>query len=324
MTNPSHGRIFKGEGASYERLRPLNGIEWSDSSIPNYADLGIPFVGGNFLFAFDYDAPKAESPSSRILFIYSARLEQCMASLARLMQLYQDSEFVILKRTGAEFPIEKKDGISFITFAGERLSEEFFESEEGLKLEGMNIGPAFFCMNHGFRDHDRYREYLNVTECLNRFGFAGKTYGIDGYYRVFPLDILRCWTKPRVINGRTLHLPLTLLFQEELEELYDLAANGPSEGAIINIGHFLGGSPITLAKGSKSKGREKVYSFDIRRYNWADELFVKNGVEDWLFFQQADSLTAAEEWGRRPDSRIRLLLIDGDHLYEACKNDITS
>lgn len=38
---------------------------------------------------------------------------------------------------------------------------------------------------------------------------------------------------------------------KEREVLFQMGGSGPAEGAIVNIGSYLGGSSIILAKGSK-------------------------------------------------------------------------
>jgi predicted O-methyltransferase YrrM len=107
-----------------------------------------------------------------------------------------------------------------------------------------------------------------------------------------------------------------------LEVLYDLAAEGPGEGAIVNLGQFRGGSSIIMAKASKLKGRDKLHSFDPLYFPWTEDIFKKNDVADWIIYAQTTSQDGVKEWAKREDPRIRLLFVDGDHSYEGCRRDI--
>ncbi|MCF6287453.1 MAG: class I SAM-dependent methyltransferase, partial [Candidatus Hydrogenedentes bacterium] len=121
--------------------------------------------------------------------------------------------------------------------------------------------------------------------------------------------------------------------------LMRLAGDGPGTGAIVEIGSFMGRSTCYLALGTQSTQREKVYAIDHfqgspEHQRGADceiEVLVKTGstfpqflqnikkmgVEDYVHPIQAASREAAAEWNQP----IRLLFIDGDHSYEASKED---
>jgi len=120
--------------------------------------------------------------------------------------------------------------------------------------------------------------------------------------------------------------------------LYYAARYGPSEGTIVEIGSFKGKSTIWLAKGSKRVGREKIYAIDTHLGSPEHRLggqfashmppegttelvFRQNirqaDVEDWVVPLIMSSDDALRVW-RDP---IRLLFIDGEHAYEAVRND---
>ena len=108
----------------------------------------------------------------------------------------------------------------------------------------------------------------------------------------------------------------------ENEFFFKCARDGFGKGLIVEIGCYKGRSTIALALGSKSKNREKVYVIDPLDEPRSREVFLKNireaGVEDYILPDFRKSEEAAGEF----DGGIRLLFIDGSHVYEDVRNDI--
>ena len=113
-----------------------------------------------------------------------------------------------------------------------------------------------------------------------------------------------------------------------------MAAHGPGEGEIVEIGSWMGKSTCWLAAGSKSTGREKVHAVDpfdggpaladravIQEEGTTYHAFVDNltraGLFDYVEPIVATSQVAAGTWTKP----VRLLFIDGDHSYAAVKAD---
>lgn len=118
-----------------------------------------------------------------------------------------------------------------------------------------------------------------------------------------------------------------------------LADQGPGVGEIVEIGSFKGKSTCWLAYGAKSAGREKVTAIDpftgspehqadghlpdqdLLELGSTFPVFQKNlrklELDDHVLPVVAASADAARDW----DRPIRLLFIDGDHSYEASKQD---
>ena len=114
--------------------------------------------------------------------------------------------------------------------------------------------------------------------------------------------------------------------------LYALAAAGPAEGKIVEIGSWKGKSTVILAKGSKQGRREEVYAIDPHKGGPDQEAHGHKEVDSEMEFrdnvrqeQVADQVRpmvmrsdeAATGWS----GPVRLLWIDGDHSYEAVKQD---
>lgn len=119
-----------------------------------------------------------------------------------------------------------------------------------------------------------------------------------------------------------------------------LAEYGPGQGAVVEIGSFLGKSTCWLGLGALSAGREKItaidyfkpLSFTAESEDKMDQAIVKEGSTFPFFTQHinefglqdqvepivSDSSIAAKAWG---DRSIRLLFIDGHHEYDSVKQD---
>lgn len=282
-----------------------------------------PSVGNRFILAFDFKPPIPTNKPQRILFINSVREKQSKKILLRLMDLYPIAEFYVLKRQDISFSNIDSNRISYLNYSQEFISEDFLLSDDGRKLSVTNIDLLFFCINRSFLEMiEHKKQYRNVVTIIKRLGYLDISHFIDKDYLIFSLPHFNGPIISPCIKGEILHLPVTFLSEKERIGLFDLASTGPSEGHIVNIGHFLGGSSILLAKGSKKNRREKVFSFDIERYNWDDSLLKKNKVDDWVCFKKIKSEDAARDWNRRKTNGIRLLFIDGGHEYNDCKNDI--
>jgi len=105
------------------------------------------------------------------------------------------------------------------------------------------------------------------------------------------------------------------LSDHEAAYLYDLAAFGPGDGAIVEIGSFAGKSTVVLARAAQLHGRERVTAIDPFK-GGNSPAFRANleaaGVTDQVVPLVARSEEVALEW-REP---VRLLWIDGKHRYE--------
>jgi predicted O-methyltransferase YrrM len=122
-------------------------------------------------------------------------------------------------------------------------------------------------------------------------------------------------------------------------QLYHLAAYGPGEGFIVEIGSMMGKSTSVLAYASKSKNREKVVAIDhfagsiehqvgqgfevddVAKFGTTYHSFKRNmesmGVNDWVIPVVSSSEEVVNIWSRP----IRLLYIDASHDYDNVKKD---
>lgn len=130
---------------------------------------------------------------------------------------------------------------------------------------------------------------------------------------------------------------------EEGVALMLLAEHGPGEGAIVEIGSFLGKSTCWLGLGTKSAGRESItavdkflpLSFMADSEDEEDQAITKEGSTLPFFLEniekfglghqvkhiQGKSQEVAMDWS---SGSIRLLFIDGCHEYEHVKTDFLS
>lgn len=282
-----------------------------------------PTIRNRFILAFDFKPPMPSNELRSILFIHSASVEQSKKSLLRLMTLYPNADFYVLKRQDVSISKIDLKRVSWFNYSSDVISEDFLLSDDGRKLAETKIDLLFFSINRVFLDMIDYKkQYGNIVTIIRHLGYLDISYFIDKDYMIFSLAHFNGPIISSCIKGEILHLPVTFLTEKERVGLFDLASSGPSKGNIVNIGHFLGGSSILLARGSKKSRREKVFSFDIERYNWDDSLLRKNKVDNLVCFEKIKSEDAAREWSRRKANGIRLLFIDGSHKYNDCKNDI--
>jgi predicted O-methyltransferase YrrM len=124
-------------------------------------------------------------------------------------------------------------------------------------------------------------------------------------------------------------------YRQDLALLYQLAAQVPGDGVVVEIGSHKGMSTITLAKGVEHGGDGPVHTVDPHtgdrqalEWGGVDEIlseqdFKRNiseaGLEDSVIGYTTTSNALAEQWTGKP---IRLLFIDGWHSYDAVTDDI--
>lgn len=122
------------------------------------------------------------------------------------------------------------------------------------------------------------------------------------------------------------------LSEGEAKYLYSLASHGPGQGALVEIGSWKGKSTIVLASGSSAAGREKVYAIDHHKGSPEHEGLGYKEIDTEAEFRQNIGIAAIEEYVvpmvmrsdeavQKWEGPIRLLWIDGDHDYEAVRND---
>jgi len=123
------------------------------------------------------------------------------------------------------------------------------------------------------------------------------------------------------------------LYDEEVELLYRLASDVRS-GAIVEIGSYRGKSTVALALGSRDHHRVPVYAIEPHEtysgvtgfeFGPGDRAaFLGNilrcGVAEIVRLVNLPSQVVASGW-QQP---VGLLWIDGDHRYEAAKQDLES
>jgi predicted O-methyltransferase YrrM len=295
-----------------------------------------PTYGDHFLFAFDYQPPGVQDQETQnILYIHSTQLDRSRKALARLQELYPKAKFSLLKNADADFSgRDSFKTLEVTNYTTATLPPDFHATEPGQKLLDRKFSRVFFglnldaCPEINPLENSFAGRYDNIFNFIIHSGWHGRSYAIDNQFAVYPCQHLEhLWRGERFsltwdICGHKLPLPWTQLSLQEKETLFQLAETGNSEGAIVNIGNFLGGSSIILAKGSKLAQREKVFSFDLDSYAFSSEMYKMNDVEDWIVFEKKHSLVAAGEWKLQKNQAIRFLFIDGDHSYEGCKNDI--
>lgn len=127
----------------------------------------------------------------------------------------------------------------------------------------------------------------------------------------------------------------TLLTDDEAYFLFSFPPFIPSGGVIVEIGSYLGGSTIIMARGSMKARKGKVYAIDPHDYpnkrvkggsvedtsRIIYDRFTKNiiwaGVGRHVIHMHMTSKEAERKW-KMP---VSLLWIDGNHRYEYVKED---
>ncbi len=239
-----------------------------------------PTYGDHFILAFDYEPPGVlEAEDQNILYINSIQLDPSQKVLARLQELYPKAKFSLLKNASTNFPgMDSCKNLTVTNYTTPTLPPDFHTTEPGRKLLGQNFSQVFFGLDLDARPevsplaNSFAGRYDNIFNFIVNSGLYDRSYAIDNQFAAYPCPHLEhLWRGEQFIRawdicGHKLPLPWTQLALPEKETLFQLAESGSSEGAIVNVGNFLGGSSIILAKGSKLAQREKVFSFDLDSY----------------------------------------------------------
>jgi MMP 1-O-methyltransferase len=115
--------------------------------------------------------------------------------------------------------------------------------------------------------------------------------------------------------------------------LMRLAAATPAEELIVEIGTYRGRSTVALALGARRGLCRRIYAVDPHiefvtptgtRFGPDDQAvlyrnLVRMGVGDLVYSVSLPSAVVARGW---PDRNVGLLLLDGDHRYEAVRDDV--
>lgn len=118
------------------------------------------------------------------------------------------------------------------------------------------------------------------------------------------------------------------VLESDMAFLYEEARNQVLKGDILEIGTGLGASTIVLAQALKDANRkEKVYTIDsFKEIGGQKEMaigHIKNcGVEEYIQLIEGDSAEVLSS-GSSLLPKVRMVFIDGGHLYETVKKDIS-
>ncbi len=125
-------------------------------------------------------------------------------------------------------------------------------------------------------------------------------------------------------------LPFTHLMPvEELKLLHYLGKHVSAPGVILEIGPHYGGSTVTLALGNrKNSSPAQIFTVDCLMHASFHRYMQEYGLEEEVSWFEMPSQELARSWASVSESHggpaIRLLWVDGDHLYPGIKNDLVT
>ncbi len=142
---------------------------------------------------------------------------------------------------------------------------------------------------------------------------------------------MRLWPRIHWSSGDGMMPP------EQLLSIYRLAATWPVEGAIVELGAWVGLTTAYLATACRVRGRGMVYAVDTfeatREGNTRYRSIARFGRSTLSAFRSQIQRAGVEDLveplvgytnqvvHRYPGGPIRFLLIDGDHSYEGVRDD---
>lgn len=215
-----------------------------------------------------------------------------------------------------------------------RMCENIFICKDGIlpdrrtvKFEDLPLlgkpYHAIFLDYHIWQDAPR--EAINHYLIFLRFP-ASNIYSINSFHEIIDYhDFERLYIETDLkevqISG------CGIIGPECCQELYDSAKTYGKKGIILNIGAYLGRSTIALALGSKKVGGGKVVSIDPILPAEFYENIRENNVSDYIIPIQMTSEEAYKSWPKiiegRFETKIGLLFVDGDHVYQDVSFDIS-
>jgi predicted O-methyltransferase YrrM len=188
----------------------------------------------------------------------------------------------------------------------------------GQELADQSYSVVLFLTSN--EEHPLHRNALYFLSHRMRFRRA---YLCESHF--YLLDLTRHTRTPKV-RGKSFRT-FSWVEPTTWSYLYRAARDAAGEGVVVEIGSYVGGTTLALAQGCRDGDHGPTVAVD----HCFCEAFTANlaaaGLNDMVVPWQVSSQAAARQWPEWADEhdlspRIRLLLLDGDHSYEAVLEDL--
>jgi predicted O-methyltransferase YrrM len=139
---------------------------------------------------------------------------------------------------------------------------------------------------------------------------------------------------PRSLNGfedlaflfapTMLAAGIAILTVREAAYLYRCASR-VSDGAIVEIGRFKGGSTLVIAAAMGPHAHVYSYDLGVKMTDSVDHVQLRDELtsvlEKFGMAERCHPILGDSRTAERPDDPIRLVFVDGDHSYEGARAD---
>ena len=152
----------------------------------------------NYIFAYDFCPPKPTEEAKNILLLHTAKMDLCHPTFSRLMDLYPNATFYLIKNENVQFPEFKSKQPVFINHNSDKAPADPSQLKWEQSLDNLTFDLAFFCVNMSIPnqieivDHvPLNKNYAHVFALLRALGCDKQTHLVDFCYKMIAWEKIK-------------------------------------------------------------------------------------------------------------------------------------
>lgn len=262
------------------------------------------------------------------LLFFTAPENVCSSVYYKLKQLFPSAKFtVVVTEIKLElYPFLEQDHIKTIPYpAMQTLDPGYFDEVIKCKYQVGGETIVLFChdlnLNYNADPHqifyanEHYRHLNKISQLLKNdlTFFVGPELKVHWIEELFPRHKI-------VTRTGEFTIPDSLMSRDELQALYDHAIDTPTETVMVEIGHYLGGSTVCLAKAACDGNNNRILTVDPHAaYSASKKIYLENIKHSDMASQVSNFFCTSKDfmiyhWPQN-SAPVGLVFIDADKEF---------